>query len=120
MGLVLSLVIGFTSCYKDIIKPTLAVDPEGPPQPVSFKNELAPLLNSNCALAGCHVSGSHKPYMTTDVSYQQIVNNGYVNTTLPKESQLYKMINGEMQQYIPKAADRQKIYDWIRNGAPNN
>ena len=30
------------------------------------------------------------------------------------------MINGEMQQYIPSAKDRQKIYDWIRNGAPNN
>jgi hypothetical protein len=30
------------------------------------------------------------------------------------------MINGEMKEYIPSAADRQKVYDWIRNGAPNN
>jgi len=119
-GLVLFVGIGFTGCYKDIIKPDLAVDPDGPPIAVSFKNELAPIFNSSCAVAGCHVSGGHKPYMATDISYQQIVNGGFVNTALPKESTLYKMINGEMQQYIPSAVNRQKVYDWIRNGAPNN
>ena len=119
-GLVLFVGIGFTGCYKDIIKPDLAVDPDGPPMAVSFKNELAPIFNTSCAVAGCHVSGGHKPYMATDISYQQIVNGGFVNTALPKESTLYKMINGEMQQYIPSAVNRQKVYDWIRNGAPNN
>ena len=110
----------FTGCYKDIIVPDLASDPDGPPQPVSFKTELAPLFNSSCALAGCHVSGAHHPYMTTDISYQQIVNGGFVNTALPKQSTLYIMVNGEMAQYIPSKIDRQKVYDWIRNGAPNN
>ena len=118
--LIIALGVGITSCYKDIIKPQLEVDPDGPPQQVSFKNELAPIFNTSCALSGCHVSGAHKPYMTTEISYQQIVNGGFVNTALPKESTLYKMINGEMQQYIPSAANRQKVYDWIRNGAPNN
>jgi hypothetical protein len=119
-GLILALGIGFTSCYKDIIKPDLAVDPDGPPQSVSFKNELAPIFNTSCAIEGCHVSGAHKPYLTTDISYLQIVNGGFINTALPKESSLYKMINGDMQQYIPSAANRQKVYDWIRNGATNN
>ena len=119
-SLVLAIGIGFTSCYKDVIVPQLAFDPDGPPQPVSFKNELAPIFNSSCAQAGCHVSGAHKPYMASDVSYTQIVNGGFVNLALPKESTLYKMINGEMQQYIPSKSDRQKVYDWIRNGAPNN
>jgi len=119
-GLILLAGIGLIGCYKDIILPDVAVDPDGPPQAVSFKNDVAPLVNTNCALSGCHVSGGHKPYMTLDVSYQQIVNGGFVNTTLPKESILYQMINGEMQQYIPSASDRQKIYDWIRTGASNN
>ncbi len=118
--MVIALVTGLASCYKDIIKPELASDPDGPPQPVSFKNELAPMFNTNCALAGCHVSGAHKPYLATDISYQQIVNGGFVNTALPKQSILYKMVNGEMAQYVPTAADKQKVYDWIRNGAPNN
>ncbi len=119
-ALILAIVIGLSSCYKDIIVPELANDPDGPPQPVSFKAELAPLFNAKCTEAGCHVTGAHKPYMTSDVSYQQIVNGGFVNTALPKESILYKMINSEMSQYIPSSSDKQKVYDWIRNGAPNN
>jgi hypothetical protein len=119
-GLMLALVISFTSCYKDIIKPELADDPEGPPKQVSFKNQLAPLLDANCAKSGCHVSGAHKPYLTADISYQQIVNGGFVNLAIPKESILYKNIYGEMAEHIPSKADKQKVYDWIRNGAPNN
>lgn len=110
----------FTGCYKDIIIPDVVSDEDGPPQPVSYKTELAPLFNANCTDAGCHVSGAHKPYLATDISYNQIVGGGFINLALPKESILYKMVNGEMAQYIPSKADRQKVYDWIRNGAPNN
>lgn len=108
------------SCYKDTILPETVADPDGPPQFVSFKTDLAPVFNSNCAKSGCHVSGSHKPYMTSDMSYQQIVNGGFVNTAIPKESRIYIMINSEMREFIPSAVERQKVYDWIRNGAPNN
>ena len=119
---ILFIIMGITliSCYKDVILPDVTVDPDGPPQAVSYQVDLAPMLNLKCAISGCHVSGAHKPYMTTAISYQEIVNGGYVNTLIPKESKIYKMINGEMKEYIPSATDRQKIYDWIRNGAPNN
>ena len=113
-------VIGTTGCYKDVILPDAAVNPDGPPQAVSYNIDIKPMVASKCALAGCHVTGAHKPYMTTDISYQQIVNGGYVNIVIPKESILYQKINGEMKEYIPSASDRQKIYDWIRTGAQNN
>ena len=112
--------IGMIGCYRDVIFPDAVVDPDGPPQAVSYNTELAPIFNSQCALSGCHVSGGHHPYMPADISYNEIVNGGFVNTLVPKESELYIMINGEMKQYIPSASDRQKVYDWIRNGAPNN
>ena len=112
--------ISITGCYKDIIIPDAAVDPDAPPQAVSYKNDLAPIFNSQCALSGCHVSGAHKPYLPTATSYQAIVNGGYVNIIVPKESILYQKINSDMKEYIPSASDRQKVYDWIRNGAPNN
>ena len=112
--------IGLTGCYRDVILPEATIDPDGPAQSVSFKNEVAPLVNTKCALAGCHVTGAHKPYMATTQSYAEIVNGGYANTIIPKESTIYKKINGEMREYIPSATDRQKIYDWIRNGALNN
>lgn len=119
-GLFFMIGMGLIGCYKDIILPEAAYDPDAPPQAVSFKNDIAPMVNTKCAVAGCHVSGGHKPNMTLGGSYIEIVNGGFVNTSIPKESIIYKMINGEMQTYIPAASDRQKIYDWIRNGVPNN
>ena len=116
----LIIAITFSGCYKDVLLPEGAVDPDGPPQAVSYNAELKPLFNTSCALAGCHVTGAHKPYMTSDISYLQIVNGGFVNTILPKESILYQKINGEMKEYIPSAVNRQKVYDWIRTGALNN
>jgi hypothetical protein len=119
-GIIFMMGFGLIGCYKDVIMPDAAVNPDAPPQAVSFKNDIAPMVNTKCALSGCHVSGGHHPYMTLDVSYEQIVNGGYVNTLIPKASIIYIKINGEMKEYIPSAADRQKIYDWIRLGALNN
>jgi hypothetical protein len=108
-----------TSCYKDIINPDS--DPEGTPQSVSFKEDLAPLFKSKCTNAGCHVVGAHKPYLENpEVSFRNIVNGGFVNTFIPKESILYKQVYGAMTEFIPSKSDKQLVYDWIRNGAPNN
>ena len=112
--------IGLTGCYKDVILPDAAFDPDGPPQAVNYKIDVAPILNTKCAISGCHVSGARKPFLTTGISYLELVNGGFVNTVVPKESILYIKNNGSMREYIPSAADRQKVYDWIRNGALNN
>lgn len=115
------LLLGFLiiGCYEDVISPER--DPDGPAQSVSFKNDLAPLLNAKCTAVGCHVNGGHKPYMDdVSLSFRNITSGGFVNTLLPKESILYKQVNGSMSEYIPSKADKQLIYDWIRNGAPNN
>ncbi|MDB5139801.1 MAG: hypothetical protein JWR12_1717 [Mucilaginibacter sp.] len=109
-----------TGCYKDVNLPTPANDPNGPPQQVSYKTDIAPLFSTNCALSGCHVAGSQKPDLETPVSYLSLVNGGFVNTLVPDQSVLYIMINGNMEEHIPNAADRKKIYDWIRTGAVNN
>jgi hypothetical protein len=118
MGLLSFMGLGFTGCYKDIISPDS--DPDGPPQAVSFKTDLVPIFESKCALSGCHVSGAHHPYLTTDVSYHELNNGFFVNTLIPKSSELYVQVYGGMSDKIPSPTDKQKIYDWIRNGAPNN
>jgi hypothetical protein len=113
----LVFIISASSCYKDIILPTVVSTK--PPQYVSFSSDVQTIFTTNCALSGCHVKGSQTPYLTPDVSYQQLLG-GFVNTVKPEQSELYIMINGNMQVHIPDAGDRQRIYDWIRNGAPNN
>ena len=122
-GLMFALVIGLPGCYKDIIIPEMGSGPDDlPPKQVSYQAELAPMFNTSCAISGCHAAGAHKPYLSTAVSYAEIVNGGYVNLSDPKESTLYKMITGEMAQYMPAPVkiNTQEVYDWIRNGAPNN
>ena len=116
-GLLFSVSLVLSSCYKDVILP--ATVSTKPPQYVSFSTELQPIFTTNCALSGCHVKGSQAPYLSADVSYQQLLG-GFVNTIKPELSEIYIQINGNMQVHIPNADDRQKIYDWIRNGAPNN
>jgi hypothetical protein len=117
-GLLLFLCLGIASCYKDVIIPP--VTQATPPQFVSYSGDLQPLWTSNCALSGCHVAGGQVPYLTEGISYNQLVGGGYVNTVVPENSELYIAINGIMMPHIPSATDRQKVYDWIRNGAPNN
>jgi len=116
-GLVFLISVVLISCYKDVILPPVVSTK--PPQFVSYSGDLQKIFTTNCALSGCHVKGAQVPYLTPDVSYQQLLG-GYVNTVKPQQSELYIMINGNMQVHIPDASDRQKIYDWIRNGAPNN
>ncbi|MBK6700512.1 MAG: hypothetical protein IPK88_19105 [Saprospiraceae bacterium] len=118
-GMVLVVAVILNSCYKDIVSPDL--ESSYPPQQVSFKNDLAPYLKKTCSSnEGCHNAGSHEPYMD-DVtkSFKNIVTNGYVNTTFPKQSKFYKFVYGEMSEYSTKS-ERTKIYDWIRTGAKNN
>jgi len=119
-GVLFVMGIGVTGCYKDVILPTAGADPNAPPVQYSFKTDIAPLLNTKCALSGCHVAGAQAPDLETAASYNSLVNGGFVNTLIPAQSDLYIMINGDMQVHIPSAADRQKIYDWIRTGAINN
>jgi hypothetical protein len=118
LGLLFAGGIILVSCYRDVIIPAVPPNSSGPPQYVSYSAELAPLFNSNCA--SCHKPGGPHPYLATDVSYNELINGGFVNTTVPESSILYIEIYGNMGGFIPNASDRQKVYDWIRNGAPNN
>ncbi len=119
-GLLMVLGIGITGCYKDVILPVAGADPNAPPKQYSYKTDIAPLLNTDCAKSSCHVAGAQKPDLETAVSFNSLVNGGYVNTLFPNQSELYQMINGNMQEHMPLASDRQKVYDWIRTGALNN
>ena len=115
------MVIGLTSCYKDIIPP--GADPNGPPQFVSFTGDLVPIFNRSCNTSGCHDAiPSKNPALTADKAYNALINGGYVNTLVPSNSAIYLSVKDNSMPVgstIP-ATDKQKILDWIRNGAPNN
>jgi hypothetical protein len=114
------LVSLITGCYYDVVTPA---DTNAPPQAVSFSGDLQPIFDLNCNKSGCHDGIAHEPDLTASNSYNSIISGGFVNTTIPTESILYQEVkSGSMPLGgAPLSADdTQKIFDWIRNGAPNN
>ncbi len=91
------------------------------PNTVYFVNDVQPVINSNCAYAGCHDVVSHKEGVDLS-SYDKIISTGGVKAGNPNGSELYEKISeGEMPPSGPLAAAQQQlIYDWIKQGAKNN
>ena len=119
--IVVIVALTFVGCYRDVIDP--GADPNGPPQNVSFSGDVIPIFAKNCSQSGCHDAvPAHKPALTADKAYNALVSGGYINTLVPDQSVIYKAVKtGAMPSSGPlKAGDIQKIYDWVRNGAPNN
>lgn len=94
------------------------------PDSVYFANDIQPLLNSSCAMAGCHDVVSHK---------EDVVLNNYTNTMRivtpgnASRSKLYKeMLKTGSDQMPPlpmpamTAAQLAKVEKWINQGAKNN
>ncbi len=93
---------------------------------VYFQNKVLPLLNSGCAMSGCHDAISHKDGVNL-TTYSNILSTGGVRPGNPAESKLYKVLNesgGDRMPQPPAAAFTQAqkdiIYKWILQGAKNN
>jgi hypothetical protein len=87
--------------------------PECPPNAVSFSQSVAPLIENNCAIAGCHVNGQQLPTLE---SYGQIAANAEKiklrtgNGTMPPASS-GRSLSGE---------EISLISCWVESGAPDN
>jgi hypothetical protein len=116
--IVVFLIALVTGCYYDIVKPA---DLNKPPENVSFSGDVQAIFDKNCNSPDCH-GGNHQPSLTTEDAYNSLITGGFINTTVPTESILYKVVNsGEMPPTgALSSSDQQKILDWIRLGAPNN
>ena len=119
--LIAAITAGAASCYRDVISP--GVNPNGPPQDISFSGDLVPLFQQSCAGTGCHDAvPSHAPSLVADKAYNALTTQGFINMAVPEKSIIYVDVsNGSMPPTGGlSAAESKKILDWIRNGAPNN
>ncbi len=128
------LMIITTGCNKNITSPVFSspADTE-----VSFKNDVQPVFNSNCATSGCHAGSQNNGLdLSEGNSYQQIVNVPSIDVPgcmlvkpfIADSSVVYlKIINsptaGLGMPYgaapLPSASIK-KIKEWIDQGAENN
>jgi hypothetical protein len=93
---------------------------------VYFQNKVLPLLNSGCAMSGCHDAVSHKEGVNL-TSYAKIMSTGGVRAGNPAGSDLYKVLNKSGNDRMPQPpaagftqAQKDIIYKWILQGAKNN
>jgi hypothetical protein len=92
---------------------------------VYFVNDVLPLIQSSCALSGCHNSSSAaEGVILTD--YVNIIESGHVKPHKPKSSELYKVITGGGEESMPPSPRPQLtseqtslIHKWIDQGAWN-
>ena len=93
------------------------------PDTVYFQNTVLPLLNSSCAMSGCHDAVTHKEGVNL-TSYTSIMSTGGVKAGNPANSKLYKVIADNSMPPKPASAFTQAQKDiiskWIQQGAKNN
>ena len=120
LGLV-SFMVFMSSCEKERFAPAPYVDPNDttitPPDSISYSADMQPFWDAACI--NCH-GGTIAPNLSTGVSYDAIINGGYIDAT-PASSLLYTKIapGGSMEQYST-SANTSMTLQWIEEGALNN
>lgn len=96
------------------------------PDTVYFTQEILPVLQSSCALSGCHNSSSHKEGIILD-SYANILNTGKIKINEPADSKIYEAMNENGDDIMPPSPAapmssefKAKLLKWISQGAHNN
>lgn len=94
------------------------------PNIIYFNNQVLPLLQASCALAGCHDPVSKEDGVVLN-SFENVIKTGDIKAFNPGGSKLYKMITeSNPKDRMPPppmnslTADQKKlIFDWISQGA---
>ena len=91
-----------------------------------FVQQVLPLLQSSCAMSGCHDAITHKEGIRLD-SYAYIISSGGIQVSNPTNSKIYRvMVNTGEEQMPPSpaaamtSAQLATISKWIGQGAKNN
>lgn len=92
--------------------------------PVSFNDEVVPIFNASCNLAGCHNGSGPPPDLRPATAYDALWDGGYINTGDPAASELYRWMNGEYALPMPifgvNPTYNATVLTWIQQGAQNN
>ncbi len=110
----------------DLTNPTVTEDCD--PDTVYFKNDVYPLIISNCAKSGCHDGSSGEEEADDLSSYNAIMNSGYVKPFKANDSKMIEAIkeNGGEDKMPPppdeplSSAQIALLEKWINQGAKNN
>ncbi|MFZ4707717.1 MAG: c-type cytochrome domain-containing protein [Bacteroidales bacterium] len=96
------------------------------PDTVYFAQQVLPLMQSGCAMSGCHDAITHKEGLRLD-SYSNILATGGINVNNPTGSKIYRAMVKTDEERMPPApaapmnsSQLAMIAKWIGQGARNN
>ena len=119
LGLV-SFMVFMSSCEKESFVPAPPADPNDtiPADSISYSADMQPFWDAACIQ--CH-GGTIAPNLSTGVSYDALIDGGYIDLANPTGSELYTKIapGGSMEQYST-SANTSMTLQWIEEGALNN
>jgi hypothetical protein len=118
------ILIVLQSCYDAT---TLVIDNNpAVTKAVSFKNDLIPIFDKSCNMAGCHITGGKQPDLTESKAYSSLIVGSYVNVNVPEQSVVYLYLTGKKTPQMPLGAANNPsninnlMLAWIQQGAKNN
>jgi len=83
---------------------------------VSYSADIQPFFDAKCI--SCHGSAGGIS-LVANVSYNNLVSGGYINTASPSSSLIYTSLLGTMSNYA-NITEKQMVLQWITEGALNN
>ena len=90
--------------------------PDGAPcdlENITYLNDIKPIIDNNCAISGCHVTGTRRKDLTTYQGLKDVVDDGRLIERV--------IIRKDMPPSQPLSqCERNKIQKWINEGALEN
>lgn len=140
--LIVSLILVIVACEHQplppIVNPIIPGDTTGTggndsnavvcdPDTLYFQQMILPLLNSNCAVSGCHDPQTAKASVVLS-DYQSIISTGEVVPFQPQESDIIEVLfETDPDDMMPPPGNtpltteqKNLLIDWINQGALNN
>lgn len=94
--------------------------PPLPAEEVSFKDQILPYFNASCNMSGCHAKGGFNPDLSAENAYNVLTTKGWVDTTKPEDSKIYKSVLSGSMKSFSTATNNAILLKWIKEGAKNN
>ncbi len=121
------LLTGLASCTFDKVQPYNTGEKPCDPDSIYFNRDVLPIIQSNCAISGCHGGGTAQDGVDL-TSYASIMSTGGIEAYNPGGSDLYEAITEtDLDKRMPLAPaeplSAEKITliaNWINQGAKNN